>query len=264
VIVHVLIVWGVIASAIALAVLVHGTKTADDDSPDYRVVLGFVGSAYGLLTGLLVVFAVGHYNDTRHRAEDEAASLVSLYDTVAVYPREVVVPYRHDLICYMRSIIADEWPSMERGNSTETSRTLAFGDRIRAATRELPSASAPESSAYGRAATQVTDADQARQELLFFTQPEIPTALWVLVYVGAFLIVFLIAAHYIVNPRVRIAALGSLALLLTVVVAVLAVLDRPFGVGVRVEPTEMRQAITLVSVGANPAIVQPCPARPQG
>jgi hypothetical protein len=44
---------------------------------------------------------------------------------------------------------------------------------------------------------------------------------------------------------------------------VLAVLDRPFGVGVRVEPTEMRQAITLVSVGANPAIVQPCPARPQ-
>jgi hypothetical protein len=263
VIVRVLIVWGVIASAIALAVLIHGTKPPDDDSPDYKVVLGFVGSAYGLLLGLLVVFAVGHYNDTRHRAEDEAASLVSLYDTVGVYPQEVTVPYRHRLLCYMRSIVDDEWPSMERGNSTETSRTLAFGDRIRAATRELPSTNTPQSSAYGRAATQVTDAGQARQELLFFTKAEIPTALWFLVYVGAFILVFQIAAHYVGDPRSRIAALGSLALLLTVVVAVLAVLDRPFAAGVRVEPTEMHQAIELVAVGASPAIVQPCSARPE-
>jgi NADH:ubiquinone oxidoreductase subunit 6 (subunit J) len=269
VIVHVLIAWGAIAAAIALAMLVHTTRNrngelSEDDLPDYSVVLGFVASAYGLLLGLLVVFSVGHHSDARHQAEGEAASLVSLNDTLAVYPREVRVGVRHDLVCYMRSIVADDWPSMERGNSTEAPRTLAFGDRIRADTRRLRAANDRQSSAYGRAATQITDATQARQQLLFFTKPSVPTALWVVVYVGAFLLVFLIAIHYTDHPRGRILALGCVTVLVTVVVSVLAVLDRPFGVGARVQPDEMRQALTLLSVGADPPVLRPCPALPQG
>jgi hypothetical protein len=267
VIVRVLIAWGVIASAIGLAMLLHRARSGgegDDEPPDYRVVLSFVGSAYGLLLGLLVVFAVGHYSDTRHRAEDEAASMISLYDSVAVYPREVRVPFRHDLICYMRSIVADDWPSMEQGNSTEAPRTLAFGDRIRATTRQLPIGDERESSAYGSAVSLITDADEARQNLLFFTQPEIPNALWVVVYVGAFLVVFLITMNYTYHPRGRITALATVTVLITVVIAVLAMLDRPYGFGARVHPDEMRQAITLVSVDAERAIVRPCPASPQG
>ena len=67
---------------------------------------------------------------------------------------------------------------MERGNSTESPPTLAFGDRIRAATRELPSASDQERSAYGRAATQSRMLASRRQELLFFAKPAIPPAPW--------------------------------------------------------------------------------------
>jgi NADH:ubiquinone oxidoreductase subunit K len=267
VIIHVLIAWAAIAAAIGLAVLVHRTRNgngevSEDDLPDYRVVLGFVASAYGLLLGLLVVFSVGHHSDARHQAESEATSLVSLYDTVAVYPGEVRVGARHDLLCYMRSIVTDDWPSMERGNDTEAPRTLAFGDRFRADLRELPLSNERQSSAYGRAASQITDATQARQQLLFFTKPAIPAALWAVVYVGAFLLVFLIAIHYTDHPRGRIAALASMTVLVTVVVAVLAVLDRPFGVGARVQPDEMRQAIALLSVGTKPEIVAPCGSRP--
>ena len=139
-IVRVLIVWGVIAAGIGLSLLLHRGRTGEE-LPDYRVVLGFVGSAYGLLLGLLVVFAVGHYSDARHRAEDEATSLVALHDTVDVYPHDIRGRLRHALICYMRSIVEDDWPSMERGIATEAPRTGAFGDRLRAKTRELPSQS---------------------------------------------------------------------------------------------------------------------------
>jgi hypothetical protein len=55
-----------------------------------------------------VVFAVGHFNDVRHESQREASSLVALYDTVGVYPNETSDPVRHDLICYMRSIVDDE------------------------------------------------------------------------------------------------------------------------------------------------------------
>jgi len=94
---------------------------------------------------------------------------------------------------------------------------------------------------------------------LFFTEPRIPAALWVVIYVGAFLVILLLVGHYATRPAGRVAALGSVAVLMTVVVSVLATLDQPFGVGARVHPEEMTQAIELVLTGEkNPAVLAPC------
>lgn len=262
-IVRVLILWAVIALAVALSVVAH-RRTKSEESHEYQVVLGFVGSAYGLLLGLLVVFAVGHYSDTRREARTEASSLVALWDTLDVYPRESRDPVQHDLICYMRAIVADDWPAMEHGKRLEDSRTLGFGDRVRAGIRGLPQDNDRQRSAYGRASTLVTDADQSRQQLLFLTAPEVPTVLWVLIYVGAFVLVFLIGTHYAERPRGRLAALSSVAGLLTVIVVVLAMLDNPFTFGARVHPDSMRDGIDLVSVGRErTGVLRPCPQRPR-
>jgi hypothetical protein len=262
VILRLLITWGVIAAAIALAVFVHRRFHGEDDLPDYRVVLGFVGPAYGVLLGLLVVFAVGHYSDAGDRAEDEATSLVALYDEVGVYPRDTRDSARHDLVCYMRSIVDDDWPSMGRGNTTEAPRTLVFGDRARSDMRALPLAGEREGSAYGRSVGLITDASEARQQLLFLTQPQIPIPLWVVIYVGIFVLVFLIALHYIDVPRGRVTALACVTVLLTVVVSVLGMLDSPFAAPARVQPSEMRQALALVMVDAKSAVLGPCAATP--
>ena len=209
-----------------------------------------------------MVFAVGHYSDSRNQAEAESTSLVALYDTLGVYPGDTRDAVRHNIVCYMRSIVADDWPSMEDGNSTETFRTLQWGDLVRKEVRNLPLDTPRGSSAYGRAVGFITDASKSRQQLLFFTEPRIPTPLWVVIYVGVFLLVFLIALHYTDDPRGRVVALTSLTVLLTVIISVLAVLDRPFGVGTLVQPSEMRQALALVSEGTKPATLAPCPAVP--
>ncbi|HMG25304.1 MAG TPA: hypothetical protein VKH36_00675 [Acidimicrobiia bacterium] len=261
-ILRVLILWAVIALAVALSVLVHRRRKSDE-SPEYQVVLGFVGSAYGLLLGLLVVFAVGHYSDTRREAQKEASSLVALWDTLDVYPRDTRDAVHHDLICYMRAVVADDWPAMERGSRFEDRRTLAFGDRVRAGIRGLPLDDDRQRSAAGRASTFITDAGASRQQLLFFTEPEVPAVLWVLIYAGAFLLVFLIGTHYADRPRGRLAALASVATLLTVIVVVLTMLDNPFTFGARVQPHSMRDGIDLVSVGGDrTGVLRPCPEKP--
>ncbi|HKF90734.1 MAG TPA: hypothetical protein VKC52_04555 [Acidimicrobiia bacterium] len=262
-IIRVLILWGAIALAVALSVVAHRRRKGDDP-PNYQVVLGFVGAAYGLLLGLLVVFAVGHYSDTRREAQREASSLVALWDTVDVYPSEPRDAVRHDLICYMRSIVADDWPAMERGSRLEVPRTLVFGDRVRAGVRGLPLDDERQASAFGRASTLITDAGESRQQLLFFTEPEIPTVLWVLIYVDAILLVFLLVTHYAGSPRGRVGALGAVTALLTVLVVVLVMLDNPFATGAQVHPDSMRDAIDLVSVGRRKVGVhRPCPAMPR-
>ncbi len=221
--------------------------------------MSFVGAAYGLMLGLLVSFSVGHITSVRTEAQQEANSVVSLYDTMAVYSQQTRDHVRHDLVCYMRSVVHDDWPSMEHGNQLEAPRTLRFGDQLRADVRSLPQGTSPEQSAYGQAASQLTSADASRQRLLFLTAPEIPTALWVVIYVGAFLVFLLISMHYAANHAGRVWALGSLATLMVVVISVLAMLDQPFGVGVRVNPDQMRQAISLVLADeTHSSVLQPC------
>jgi hypothetical protein len=258
VIIHVLILCGVIGAAAALSVVVRKRQTPDAE-PEYQSAMTFVGAAYGLLLGLLVVFAVGHFNEVRSQGQLEASSLASLYDTVGVYPPATRDRFRHDVICYMRSIADDEWPSMERGRQLEVPRTVGLGDQVRADVRNLPTSGPAQGSAYGRAATIISNADGSRQRLLFLAVPEIPIALWAVIYVGAFLVFLLLAGHYGTRPAGRILALGSTGLLMAVVVGVLAMLDQPYGVGVRVHPDQMRQAVSLVLTGeTNPVILQPC------
>jgi hypothetical protein len=85
----------------------------------------------------------------------------------------------------------------------------------------------------------------------------------VVIFVGGFLLVLLLAIDYADHPQGRLFSLGSVSVLLTVVVAVLAMLDRPFGVGARGQRDEMRQAIALLSGGSKGPKLRPCPANPQ-
>jgi hypothetical protein len=203
---------------------------------------------------------VGHFNDVRTEAQKEAGSLLALYDTLNVYAPETREAAQHDVVCYMRSIVDDEWPSMARGRELEAPRTLRFGDRLRAQLRILPTDGSGEASAYGRGATLVTDAGQSRQRLLFLTTPQIPTVLWIMIYVGAFLVFFLLAFHYGERPGGLVVVLGSVVVLMTVVVAVLSMLDQPFGFGVHVQPSQMQQAIQLLKRGdeTNATILRSC------
>ena len=106
IVVHVLILWGLVVVALTVAFLVerrrkqleqsqdgeqqddekNGSEKKKRDKPEYQVALGFVASSYGLLLGLLVAFGANHYSDVRARAQDEADSMIALWDTVAVYP----------------------------------------------------------------------------------------------------------------------------------------------------------------------------------
>jgi hypothetical protein len=257
---HVLILWAVIGTAGFLAMLAHKRRPDDAVPPEHALVLGFVSAAYGLLLGLLVVTAVGHFNDVRTEAQKEASSLIALYDTLNVYARQTREPAQHDVVCYMRSIIHDEWPSMARGKNLEATRTLRFGDRLRNQLRALPTEGTPEASAYGRSVSLVTDAGQSRQRLLFLTAPQIPGVLWMMIYVGAFLVFFLLAFHYAERPGGLLVVLGSVFVLMTVVIAVLSMLDQPFGFGVEVQPSQMHQAVQLLSRGGgiNATILRPC------
>jgi hypothetical protein len=224
----------------------HGKLRKEPKSGDLGPALGFIGSSFGLLLGLLVVFGANHYTSARSEAEDEATAVVAMFDEVGVFPPATREHAEHSIVCYIRSVIEDDWKAMERGQGTDAIETRRAGGRVLRAIHTLPLSPERFESAASQATTEMIDARRSRQQLLFLSRPAIPTVLWVVIFVGAAVLVFLITGDLVARPETKVAGLVAVAVMLTVVIGVLVSLDRPFSPLARIDPTAMQRALELL------------------
>jgi hypothetical protein len=244
ILIYVLILWGIIALAWLGAWWLKRRGT--DTSEQFTNTAVFVGFVFGFLLTTLQVFATNHYSDARSEAQSEPTSLVTMYDDLGAFPPHVRSVGHRDIICYMWSVAGGDWKAQEHGDIHESPQTVAWGDRLRGFRNSLPQTS-PGSS---RVSTDLTNADVARQQLLFLAQPQIPTILWVVVFVSGGLLIFLQVGDSQSKGKIaRRTMLAAVIVLMTLEVASLAVLDRPFSPIARIQPTAMTDAIGLLEAG---------------
>ena len=62
--------------------------------------IGFVGGTYGILLGLLLVFAVGHSVDTRRHRATRQSPAGAPFTAVNPYPAANRDALRHDIVCF--------------------------------------------------------------------------------------------------------------------------------------------------------------------
>ena len=150
----------------------------------------------------------------------------------------------------MRSVVQQDWSAQEGGGSREAPDTVVRGDQLRSLRSTLPLSSPRERSAYGRVTQEIGDAGTARQRLLYLASPQIPTVLWVLVFVSAIALMFLIVSEFRSRRRIiQRTVLVAVILLLTFEIGSMATLDHPFDPVARVQPDAMSRAIALLEAG---------------
>lgn len=241
---YVLILWGVIVLAWLVASWLK--RRGAGMSGQFTNIVLFVGFLFGFLITTLQVFATNHYSEARSTAQSEPTSLVTMYDDLGTFPSHVRATGHRAIVCYMWSVADGDWKAQERGETQESPGTVMWGDRLRNFRNSLPQAS-PATSTVG---ADLSNADNARQQLLFLAQPQIPVVLWVIVFVSAGLLFFLqIADSQSQRKIIRRIVIGAVVVLMTVEVASLAVLDRPFSPIARIQPSAMTDAIALLEAG---------------
>jgi hypothetical protein len=246
--IYVLILWGIIALAWLGAWWLKRRGT--DTSGQFTNTAVFVGFLFGFLLTTLQVFATNHYSDARSQAQSEPTSLATMYDDLGAFPPHVRTTGRRDVICYMWSVAEGDWKAQERGEAQESPETVVWGDRLRSFRNSLPQDSPATQAGSARVSTDLTNADNARQQLLFLAQPQIPTILWVVVFVSGGLLIFLQVSDSQSQGKIaRRSMLTAVIVLMTLEVASLAVLDRPFSPIARIQPTAMTAAIGLLEAG---------------
>ena len=242
--IYILILWGVIALAWLVAWWLKRRGAAM--SGQFTNIVLFVGFLFGFLLTTLQVFATNHYSEARSQAESEPTSLVTMYDDLGVFPARVRATGHRVIICYMWSVADGDWKAQEREATQESPDTVRWGDRLRNFRNTLP----PDSPATPQVGADLSSADSTRQQLLFLARPQIPEILWVVVFLSSGLLFFLqVSDSQEQRKIIRRTVLTAVTVLMTVEVASLAVLDRPFSAIARIQPSAMTDAIGLLEAG---------------
>ena len=113
-----LIVVGVAAVAVAAMLLVRrrapeGSYFEDGDRA--AGMFGVLATGFAVLMGFVVFLAFESFDTSRSGAEAEARIVAEQFETAQLMPVAVRARLSGELVCYARTVIHQEWPSMESG-----------------------------------------------------------------------------------------------------------------------------------------------------
>ena len=222
--------------------------------------VAFIGGAFGIILGLLLVFAVQHFADTRELARQEASSSVALFNAVSPFPEEDRREIRRSTICYMRSVVSEDWEASRNADLTGSENTAAWSGRIQRRVDSVPLDTEVRKSTHYFLVENSLQLDAERTIRLQLALPEIPVAIWLVIFICAFAFITLMTIHLGPRRRLRIITNVTSGAVLVAIVASLASLDEPYtGSTATVTPIAMESALLSLQ-DAHPAEDwSPCP-----
>ena len=244
-----LVVVAVVAVAVAAMLLVRrrapeGSYFTDGDRASG--VFGVLATGFSVLLGFIIFLAFTSYDQSRTGAETEALVLLQQVETAQFMPRPVRPALTGELVCYARTVVGPEWDRMEAG--TQGDAINPWGVTLFQTLQGVEPGSGSEGSAYDKWLDQTSTREEARLDRIHGAEGVIPTPLWIaLFFISAIVFLYMLFFADRGEGAVTQAMLmGSVAAVITVMLLLLAFLDRPFGSGVgTLEPTAMERTLRI-------------------
>lgn len=245
-----LIVVAVMAVAVGAMLLVRrrapeGSFFQDGDRA--AGVFGVLATGFAVLVGFVVFLAFESFDTSRSGAEAEAELIVQQFETAQFFPVSVRKTLSGELVCYGRDVVHSEWPAMSNGKLGNIANPWALAMFKTMETVEPRSAS--EQAAYSKWFDQRSDRETARSDRTHGAEGVIPTPLWIVLFLSAFVLFLfmLLFADSAERAFVQAAMIGAVALVTTSTLLLLWFLDNPYHAGVGgLKPVAMTRALGLL------------------
>jgi amino acid transporter len=246
----VLVAAGATAATVAAMLLVRrrapeGSRFADGDRASG--VFGVLATGFSVLLGFIIFLAFQSYDEARSGAQDEAEHVTLQMQTAQYLAPDVAGELSGQLVCYARSVVAQEWVAMEAGTLGDAINpwSVAMFRTI----RDVVPTSDVEQSAYDRWMEQSDERQLARQARVHGAEGLIPLPLWLVLFaVSAVIFVFMLFFADSAEGAVSQAVLmGSVTVVITLLLLLLAFFDHPHGEQVgKLRPTAMQRTLVLL------------------
>ena len=210
-------------------------------------VFGVLATGFAVLLGLVVVLAFTSYDESRAGAETEALTLAQQYEVVHLLPPAAGRRLASELLCYGRSVVHEEWPSMQDG--TQTDAANPWGVALFRTLRGIEPKTAAQQAAYAKYLDQRLDREAARSARIHGAVGVIPGPLWLVLFVIAAMIVgfMLLFADSGERAFVQATLIGTVVAVMVATLLVIGFLNHPYRPGLgSLKPTAMERTLRIL------------------
>jgi hypothetical protein len=185
-----------------------------------------MGAFYSITLGLIAVGTWENFDATSKLADDEAASIAALYRDINYYPEPVATDLKAKLKEYTRYVIEVGWQQQQQG-IVPTGGTERV-DMFQKILYTFEPKSTKEELIHGEALSQFNHFITVRRSRLASVTDGLPNTLWVVIFTGAFMIIFLFSLFIDENRSLQRLLVGSLGIIIGTSIFLIAAMDYPF------------------------------------
>ncbi|WP_421733058.1 hypothetical protein [Cellulomonas sp.] len=210
-------------------------------------VFGVLATGFSVLLGFIIFLAFQSYDEARSGAQLEAELVAQQLQTAQLMPQDVRNELTGELVCYARTVVGTEWPSMVAGTIGDS--VNPWGVAMFQTFRDVVPQTNAEQSAYDRWADQTADRQQARQSRVHGAEGLIPLPLWIVLYIvaGVIFVYMLFFADSAERAPTQAVLMGSVTLVITLLLLLIGFFDHPHGPGVgKLQPIAMERTLALM------------------
>ena len=248
--------WAILILACAVAVAVGAMlfvrRTAPEgsyfeDGDRASGVFGVLATGFAIFAGFVIFLAFTSYDQSRSGAEAEALVVVQQYETAQFLPANARNRLGGELICYGRSVVSQEWPSMESG--TVGDAINPWGVALFTSLKLAEPKTSVEDAAYGKWLDQTSDREEARRDRVHGAAGIIPNSIWLVLFftagiVFAFMLFFADSAE---RAKSQAMLIGSATAVVTATLLAIQALDNPYRPGVgSLRPVAMERSLVIL------------------
>jgi hypothetical protein len=216
---------------------------------EHNDVAGFIyavlGVIYAVLAPFVLVIVWEEFRDARTGVSYETQVLIAVGETAQQLPPAVGAPIVDRARRYAQALITYEWPQLAQGQSSpEADRALAD---LGAAIHAVDPADPRQAILYDHLLQQYRDLSDQRQALISDSRLAVPPLLWLVLLLGALLVVSYTYLYGVARLRAQLVMTAALTAIIALVLFVILVLDYPFTGDVRVPPDALQRALNALA-----------------
>jgi Protein of unknown function (DUF4239) len=208
-------------------------------------VAGFIyavlGVAYAVLLAFVVIAVWEEYKTAQTNVESEANELAGVYFLASQLPEPQRTRLQDLARTYARVAVEEEWPMMERGQTSPRADSLL--GQLRLELLQFDPRTRGEQVLYERGLTDLHNAIDARRSRLLEVREGIPNLLWVVLVVGG---VITVSFTYLFGLKSNLAhalMVAALTLLICGVLFTIAEFNNSFSGPVAIQPDAFREVL---------------------
>jgi hypothetical protein len=245
------IIVGVAAASVGILWLARRSPLNDRFSSElgeHSRAFDFLGIAFAILLGFVVLQAYDSYTEARRGAEQEAQAVLELTRTAAAFTPEEHERLEGALVCYGRAVIEQGWPAMSGGGEGSPVVT-DWGRRFREQVFDLDVRSVIQEEALRQLLVEQDVRIEGRRIRLAESVRVTPDPLWFVLILGAALTIgwIVLGASRRGSFLVQATAVASVAGMATATLLLVWFLDHPFeDEAGSIRPIEMEAVLAVI------------------